>query len=135
LERHWRRCRLSSMDRRLPLHSAESEQGRGSVTLRLASPEDGAALGRLVQLDSAASPTGPMLVAEAQGELVAAVPLNGGRVIANPFRPTAEVIRVLELRAAQLSDDSPGRARRFAARLMGAGRTPRAGGQPRAAER
>lgn len=123
------------MDPRLPLDSAESGQGPGSVTLRLASPRDRAALDRLAQLDSAASPTGPTLVAEAQGELVAAVPLDGRRVMADPFRPTAEVIRVLELRVAQLSGDSPGRARRFAARLLGAGRTRRAGAQPRAAER
>jgi hypothetical protein len=123
------------MDPRLPLDSAERGQGSGSVTFRLASSEDDSALHRLAQLDSAASPTGPTLVAEAQGELIAGVPLGGGRGMADPFRPTAEVVRLLELRAAQLSGDRPGRVRRFVGRLLGAGRTRRAQAQPRAAER
>jgi hypothetical protein len=104
------------MDHRLPLDSAESGQWAGSVTVRLAFSDDGAALHRLAQLDSATSPTGATLVAEAQGELVAAVPVKGGRAIADPFRPTVEVVRLLELRAAQLSGDRSGRVRRFLGR-------------------
>ena len=33
-----------------------------------------------------------MLVAEVDGEIVAAVPIDGGRAIADPFRPTADVV-------------------------------------------
>lgn len=34
--------------------------------------------------------------------LVAAVPVNGGRAIADPFAPTADVVSLLQLRANQL---------------------------------
>jgi hypothetical protein len=39
--------------------------------------------------------------------MLAALPLGSGRVIADPFEPTAEVVALLELRAAQLRDDEP----------------------------
>ncbi len=43
-----------------------------------------------------------MLVAETGGEIVAAVPVAGGRAIADPFRRTAALVEILELRASQL---------------------------------
>ena len=43
-----------------------------------------------------------MLTAELDGEPVAAVPLSGGRAIADPFRPTADIVNLLEYRAAQV---------------------------------
>jgi hypothetical protein len=96
-----------------------------AVTIRFATLADVQALQRLAQLDSAAPPTGRTLVAEEHGQLVSAFPLDGGRPIADPFRPTAELVRLLELRAAQLRDHGrPSRRRFFRAR-------PR----PRAAER
>ena len=77
-----------------------------ALTIGLASAQDAKELERLAQLDSARTPTGPALVAEVEGEIVAAVPLNGDKPVADPFRPTAEVLAVLELRAAQLRGDS-----------------------------
>jgi hypothetical protein len=77
-----------------------------AVTIRMATADDGPALDRLAGLDSGTAPTGPTLVAEQHGEVVAALPVRGGRPIANPFRRTAEVVRLLELRARQLR---PGR--------------------------
>ena len=47
-------------------------------------------------------PDGPVLVAEQAGILVAAVPLRGGRSIADPFTPSADIVRLLELRRTQL---------------------------------
>jgi hypothetical protein len=85
------------------------------VTMRLASSGDAGALERLAQLDSARSPSGPTLVAEVGGELVAALPLDGGRPLADPFTHTTDIVRMLELRAAQLTAD--GRLRRQARRL------------------
>jgi hypothetical protein len=80
--------------------------------IREAQPVDDAALRRLAALDGIAAypeepgrgrvPRGRLLVAEADGRLVAAVPLSGGPAIADPFRKTAGLVSLLGLRAAQL---------------------------------
>ena len=83
------------------------------LTIRLAGPADAAALGRLAELDSARPPgLVPMLVAEVGGELRAALPLDGGRAIADPFRPTAALVAILAERARQLAPTPPRRATR-----------------------
>ena len=69
-----------------------------SVLIRAARGSDGPALEALAGLDSAAVPAGSLLIAETDGELVAALG-SGGERIADPFRPTADVIALLELRA------------------------------------
>jgi hypothetical protein len=74
-----------------------------AVTIRLAVDGDEGSLERLALLDSASPPTGPTLVAEFGGELVAALSLDDGRAIANPFRYTGEVVRELQSQAAELS--------------------------------
>jgi len=72
------------------------------LNLRFASPNDRRALERLAELDSARPPRMPALVAEAEGELVAALSLGSGEAVADPFRATLDLVRMLELRAAQL---------------------------------
>jgi hypothetical protein len=74
------------------------------VTVRFASPEDTPDLRRLAQLDTAPVPSGPTLVAEVDGVLTAAVPIGGGRAVADPFLPTEGVVRLLRFRAAQLAE-------------------------------
>jgi hypothetical protein len=91
------------------------------LTVRLATPGDTRDLECLAQLDSGSAPTGPTLLAEVDGELVAALPLDGGRAIADPFRRTAELVGLLELRKAQLRRRG-GRVR-LAARRLAAIRT------------
>lgn len=71
------------------------------IAIRLATAEDRSSLIQLAALDSAAAPLHGALVADLDGEIVAAQPLNGGRAIADPFRPTADVRALLELRARQ----------------------------------
>lgn len=84
-----------------------------ALTIRLAGSGDAAALSRLAQLDSAPPPGPvPMLVAEVAGELCAALPLDGGRVIADPFRPTVELVAILAERARQLAPPQSRRAAR-----------------------
>jgi hypothetical protein len=73
-----------------------------TVLIRAARGSDGKALARLAQLDSARLPTGELLVAESDGRLVAAVELESGAVIADPFRPTADVVDLLAVRADRL---------------------------------
>lgn len=75
------------------------------LTVRIADPRDGVILARLATLDSATMPVGPTLLAEIDREAVAALPIGGGRPVADPFRRTAAAIELLELRAAQIRGD------------------------------
>jgi hypothetical protein len=75
-----------------------------SVTVRRARPGDGIALQRLAELDGRRLPAGSVLVAEVAGELVAARSLAAGISIANPFRPSAHLVELLELRSAHLRE-------------------------------
>ena len=73
-----------------------------SLTVRMATLRDGDALMRLAALDEAPLPRGPVLVAQVGNQLVAGLPLDGGRAFADPFRRTAQFVELLELRAQQL---------------------------------
>jgi hypothetical protein len=88
-----------------------------SVTIRLARPQDGDALARLAQLDSSALPEATFVVAEVAGSIVVALPLDGGEPLADPFRRTAHLVPLLELRAKQLTSAPP---RRKPVALLGA---------------
>ena len=70
------------------------------LTLRVARPEDAPAVRRLAQLDSSRPPTGPVLLAVVGSEPVAALGVETGTVVADPFRPTADVVAVLRQAAA-----------------------------------
>ncbi len=74
-----------------------------SVTIRHAFPDDALALVRLAALDSGEIPPPPLLVAEVNGELRAALSLLGGAVIADPFHRTRPLVELLSSRAAQLA--------------------------------
>jgi len=84
---------------------ARKAKGTGTerLVLRRASAEDAPALARLARLDSAARPRGEMLVAEVDERIVAAAPVDGGRAIADPFRPTADIVELLQARAELLA--------------------------------
>jgi hypothetical protein len=72
------------------------------VTLRYAAAADHTRLRQLAELDSAEVPMGPFLVAEVDGRLRAALPLDGGTPIADPFHRGAELIELLRIRASHL---------------------------------
>ncbi|HEY2600107.1 MAG TPA: hypothetical protein VGI67_01030 [Thermoleophilaceae bacterium] len=80
------------------------------MTVRLAEPADEAVLRTIAALDSRRYPAGQLLVGELNGSLQAAVPIAGGCAIANPFVRTAELVTMLELRAAQLRAQGVGAA-------------------------
>jgi hypothetical protein len=93
------------------------------VTIRWAGAADRPALEALATLDETSVPEVPMLVAERAGVPVAALPVDGSDPIADPFAPTAELVDLLEVRAAQLAgSDRPRRrrARRALGRLVSA---------------
>jgi hypothetical protein len=70
------------------------------ITIRPGYADDHRALHRLAALDSAPVPVEPLLVAELDGELSAALSLHDGTSIADPFRPTAEIVALLRAHAA-----------------------------------
>lgn len=75
-----------------------------TYTIRMATPDDDAALRQLAELDSQAPLTAAaVLVGEIHGDVQAAVSLADGRVIANPFLPTGQLLAHLRLRAAAAS--------------------------------
>lgn len=94
-----RRTRAAYLQRMLPEPSEEPQE---AVVLRLCRVADNDALERLAKLEGRPAPAGRYVVAEVDGALVAAVSLVSGLVLADPFRPTAELLPLLELRAAQL---------------------------------
>ncbi|HEX3292384.1 MAG TPA: hypothetical protein VHR38_01460 [Solirubrobacterales bacterium] len=73
-----------------------------TIEIRILGLEDGAAVNRLAQLDTAAPPPSPLLGGIVDGRLVAAHSLASGESIADPFRRTAEVRALLAERAGQL---------------------------------
>lgn len=72
------------------------------VTIRPAAARDLPALARLAELDSCPVPAGLTLLAEVDGRLRAALPLGEGGPVADPFFPSASLVRLLGVRARQL---------------------------------
>lgn len=93
----------------------QSVPAGANVTVRYARPDDAEALVVLAKLDSSHAPRGVIIVAEAGGELWAAVSVDDGHAIANPFLPSGELTfrlidRARELRRA--ARNKPRRAQR-----------------------
>jgi hypothetical protein len=86
-----------------------------TLTIRRADLADLAALDRLAALDSASPPTGDALVAEVGGELWAALDIATGAAIADPFRPSGDLVELLKLHA---RGETAGRERRALSRLL-----------------
>jgi hypothetical protein len=76
-----------------------------SITIRLASEADEPALRRLAQLDGARLPKGELLVAEAGGELRAALRIADRAYVADPFYPSRELVALLDVRARRLRQE------------------------------
>ena len=73
-----------------------------TVVLRLSTVWDDDSLARLAELEGRTTPAGPHVVAEVGGAVVAALPLGRGPTLGDPFRPTAHLLPLLQLRAKQL---------------------------------
>jgi len=75
-----------------------------TITIRHATPDDDTELMRLAALDSAAAaPPLPLLLADVEGELRAALSLRDGSAIADPFFPTADLLELLRVHAAAMA--------------------------------
>jgi hypothetical protein len=84
----------------------------GPITIRRATVDDEPALADLAALDSARIPAGAVLLAESCGKLRAALSLEDGAAIADPFRPTAGIVELLVTWATQDARDRRTRLRR-----------------------
>lgn len=72
------------------------------VTLRFGTAADDGALARLSALDSSKPPARPVLLAEVNGQLRAALGLSDGTAVADPFHASADLMDLLGARARQL---------------------------------
>ena len=72
------------------------------ILIRRAYPDDASALARLAQLDSTRLPADSYLVAEVEGELKAAIGVDSGAVAADPFHPSAPLVKLLGMHAEAL---------------------------------
>ena len=71
------------------------------VTLRAARPDDAGDVARLAALDSRRRLDDPLLLAEEDGVLRAALSLSTGAVAADPFAPTTHLVALLHRHAAR----------------------------------
>ena len=73
-----------------------------SITIRPPGPGDASAVELLAELDDSRVPAGPLLLAEVEGTIEAALAIENSESIANPFAASAGIVSLLELRAEQL---------------------------------
>jgi hypothetical protein len=90
------------MTDRLPSAIASAVGARAEIAIRHASPADTPALASLAGLADRRAPAGPVLVAEADGEIIAAIGVDG-TVVSDPFRVTLDLVELLRVRAGQLA--------------------------------
>jgi hypothetical protein len=70
-----------------------------ALTIRHANASDEAGLTLLAALDSSRLPSGELLVAELDGRLVAALSIDTGAAIADPFEHTAAIVDSMRAQA------------------------------------
>jgi hypothetical protein len=69
-----------------------------SYVIRTATPADRDLLERIARLDTQASIVGPALIGEIGGVAAAGISVEDGRVVADPFMHTANLVALLRMR-------------------------------------
>src|SRR5829696_4822763 len=82
-----------------------------TLTIRRAAAHDSSSVARLATLDSSEPPTGELLLAEMDDELWAAVGIGSGAAVADPFRPSGELVELLRFRAERIRGAAGGERR------------------------
>lgn len=100
---------LRAAARHTPTTKVSAPLDLGEIELRLCKAGDDPQLEQLAQLAERPLPFGRFVVAAVDGRILAALPLGGGRPLADPFVRTSHLIPLLELRAAQLRTPEPRR--------------------------
>jgi len=88
-----------------------------TILIRRANDDDAAALRRLAQLDGARLPEGDVLVAEADGEIRAALRVSDSAYVADPFFPSRALVGLLDTRAKAMRRTTISRLDRARTRL------------------
>jgi hypothetical protein len=96
----WRQAHPERSSVTSPRTHVPAEQ---SIAIRCATQDDRLALERLAALEGVRLRSGEMLIAEVDDEPRAAIHIASGATLADPFRPTADLVELLSLRAARLS--------------------------------
>jgi hypothetical protein len=107
---------------RRPAPSPRTLPPAAVVTIRIAAERERSELARVAERDSRPLPPAPRLVAERDGTVLAILSLETGEVVADPFRPTAELVELLRCRAASEALDRPGGGGRRRLRTRRTGR-------------
>jgi hypothetical protein len=68
-----------------------------AITVRPYLPDDKRSLERLAALDDRRIPAQPVMLAEVDGRLVAALSERTGEAVADPFEPTAHLVEMLRV--------------------------------------
>src|SRR5689334_25107564 len=74
------------------------------VLVRRATNGDLSRIRTLALLDDRRIGEGPYLVAEIAEEMLAAMSLTSGKIVADPFRRTRDAVELLKMRAAQIAE-------------------------------
>src|SRR4051794_22076856 len=80
-------------------HRPQEPRMSPSISIRPARPDESRVLHDLAALDSALPLEGDVLVALVDEPPVAALSLDDGRVVAAPFRRTADIVALMRVRA------------------------------------
>jgi hypothetical protein len=76
---------------------AEETNMAPQITIRQATSADALALRRLAALDDRPALRGEVLLAEQAGDVRAALSLDNGSTVANPFAATADLVEMLRM--------------------------------------
>ena len=71
------------------------------LTIRHSTERDRPRIRELAELDDRPAPVGDALLAEVEGRVLAAVGVDDGGAVADPFRPTGDLVALLLVRAEQ----------------------------------
>jgi len=84
----------------------------GRITIRQSTEADRGEISRLAELDSRRALVGDTLLGFVDGELRAAVVLDSGDAVADPFHPTADLVELLRVSARRQNGASGSRGLR-----------------------
>jgi hypothetical protein len=73
-----------------------------TIAIRFATPSEDRVVRRLAALDDAPAPRGAVLLALVDGQPQAALSLDTGHTVADPFQRTADLVELLRLRRSLL---------------------------------
>jgi hypothetical protein len=97
------RSELRQAAERFRVSSGVGQSGTPGLEIRHARSRDADVVWRLAALDEEAALEGPVLLASLDGRPVAALSLDDGRVVADPFVATVQAVSLLRARADQLT--------------------------------